>query len=67
MWKKKDSVVGVSLKPNLVWQHLVSTGQWKKVVVDVKVTSTEDMGKAFKEKDEKSSEWVTRKLERGRW
>ena len=30
------------------------------MVVDVKVTSTEDMNKAFKEKDDKYREWATR-------
>ena len=31
-----------------------------KVVVDVKVTSTDKMNEAFKEKDEKYQEWETR-------
>ena len=30
------------------------------MVVDVKVTSTEDMEKAFKENDDKYQEWATR-------
>ena len=34
-------------------------GEWRKVV-DVKVTSTEDLNEAFKEKDEKCREWATR-------
>ena len=32
---------------------------WRKVVVDVKVTSTDDMSKSFMEKDEKDCEWTT--------
>ena len=59
-WKEKGRVVGARLKPDLVWLHLVSTGQWKNVVVDVKVTSTDKMNEAFKEKDEKSREWATK-------
>ena len=34
-------------------------GQWRKVVVDVKVTSTDKMNEAFKEKDDKYREWTT--------
>ena len=36
------------------------SGDWRKAVVDVKVTSTDKMNKAFKEKDEKYREWATR-------
>ena len=42
-----------------MWLRRDAGGQWTKVVVDVKVTSTEDMEKAFKEKDEKYREWTT--------
>ena len=35
------------------------SGVWRKVVVDVKVTSTDDINKAFNEKDEKYSQWAT--------
>ena len=59
-WKDKGRVAGAKLKPDLVWLHRDTGGEWRKVVVDVKVTSTEDMNKAFKEKDEKYREWATR-------
>ena len=34
-------------------------GQWKKVVVDVKVTSMDRMNDEFKKKNDKYSEWTT--------
>ena len=34
-------------------------GQWKKVVVDVTVTSTDKMNDEFKKKDDKYREWTT--------
>ena len=34
--------------------------QWKKVVVDVKVTSTDNLNESFKVKDDKYREWTTR-------
>ena len=40
------------IKPDLVWLRRDTENESKKVVVDVKVTSTADMNKAFKEKDE---------------
>ena len=40
-WKDKGRVAGAKLKPDLVWLRRDSGGQWRKVVVDVKVTSTE--------------------------
>ena len=36
------------------------SGDWRKVVVDVKVTSTDNMTEAFKEKDDKYREWATK-------
>ena len=39
-------------------------GEWKKVVVDVKVTSTDKMNDAFKEKDEKYREWTYSRMSR---
>ena len=39
--------------PDLVWLRRESGGDWRKVVVDVKVTTTDDTNKAFKEKDDK--------------
>ena len=59
-WKDRGRVAGARIKPDLVWLRRDDGGQWTKVVVDVKVTSTEDMEKAFKEKDEKYREWTTR-------
>ena len=34
-------------------------GHWRKVVVDVKVTSTDKMNDAFKEKDDRYRKWAT--------
>ena len=54
-WKGKGRVAGARLKPDLVWLRCDS-GDWRKVVVDVKVTSTDQLNKAFKEKDDKYRE-----------
>ena len=59
-WKGKGRVVGARLRPDLVWLRRDTSDNWRKVVVDVKVTSTEDLNKAFKEKDDKYREWATR-------
>ena len=59
-WANKGRVAGSRLKPDLAWLRRDAGGEWTKVVADVKVTSTEDMEKAFKEKDEKYREWATR-------
>ena len=59
-WREKGRVAGAKLKPDLVWLRHDSGGQWRKVVVDVKITSTDDMSKSFKEKDDKYREWATR-------
>ena len=61
-WKHKGKIACVKLKPDLVWlwcEWRDSGGQWRKVVVDVKVTSTDNMNEAFKEKDEKNRSWAT--------
>ena len=58
-WKERGRVAGAKLKPDLVWLCRDSENEWRKVVVDVKVTSTEKMNEAFKEKDEKYREWAT--------
>ena len=57
--KGKGRVAGAKLRPDLVWLRRVPGGEWRKVVVDVKVTSTDDMNKALKEKDEKYRVWAT--------
>ena len=59
-WKGKGRVAGAMLKPDLVWLRRDQGGQWRKVVVDVKVTSTDKMNEAFKEKDDKYREWATK-------
>ena len=59
-WTEKGRVAGAKLKPDLVWLRRDTGAHWSKVVVDVKVTSTDDMNKAFKEKDDKYREWATR-------
>ena len=38
-------------KPDLVWLWSDSGGDWRKVVVDVKVASTDRLNDAFMEKD----------------
>ena len=58
-WKNKGRVRGARLKPDIVWLRC-DTGEWRKVVVDVKVTSTDKMSEAFKEKDDKYREWATK-------
>ena len=59
-WKSKGRVAGAKLKPDLVWLRREDGGQWKKVVVDVKITSTDKMNDSFRDKDEKYREWTTR-------
>ena len=59
-WKAKGRVAGARLKPDLVWLRRDSEGEWKKVVVEVKITSTDKLNEAFKEKDEKYREWATK-------
>ena len=58
-WREKGRVAGAKLKPDLVWLRRDSGDVWRKVVVDVKVTSTEDLNRAFKEKDDKYRKWAT--------
>ena len=58
-WKDKGRVAWAKLKPDLVWLRRDNGGEWRKVVVDVKLTSTDKMSEAFKEKDEKYREWAT--------
>ena len=43
-----------------MWLRRDSGGDWKKVVIDVKITSTDKMNEAFKEKDDKYREWTTK-------
>ena len=42
-----------------MWLRRDSGDQWKKVVVDVKVTSTDQSNKAFNENDDKYRNWAT--------
>ena len=53
---------GAKLRPDLVWLRRDSGDQWRKVVVDVKVTSTDKMNEAFKENDDKCREWATKEM-----
>ena len=59
-WKTQGRVAGAKLKPDLVWLRRDSGDEWRKVVVDVKITSTDKMTDAFREKDEKYREWTAR-------
>ena len=58
-WKEKGRVAGAKLKPDLVWLRRDPGDQWRKVVVDVKITSTEKMNDEFKKKDDKYRVWTT--------
>ena len=58
--KRTGRVAGAKLRPNLVWLRKDSGGEWRKVVVDAKVTSTDKMSKSFKENDDKYREWAGR-------
>ena len=51
---------GTMQRPDLVLLHQFSTVQWKIVVVNVKITSTDKMNEAFREKDELYREWATK-------
>ena len=57
-WSGRGRVRGAMLKPDIVWLRC-DAGEWRKVVVDVKVTSTDKLNEAFNEKDEKYREWAT--------
>ena len=57
-WKSKGRVTGAKLKPDLVWLRRDTEGDWRKVVVDVKVRSTDAMTQTFKENDDKYREWI---------
>ena len=52
-WRGRGLVHGARLKPDLVWLRRDSGGELKNVVAVVKVTSTDQMNKAFREKDDK--------------
>ena len=58
-WKSRGRVAGAKMKPDPVWLRREKGGQWRKVVVDVKITSTDKMNDEFKQKDEKYREWTT--------
>ena len=59
-WKGRGRVAGAKLKPDIVWLRRDTGDQWQKVVVDVKITSTDKMNEAFREKDNKYREWATK-------
>ena len=52
-WKGRGRVAGSRIKPDIVWLRRDARGDWRKVVVAVKITSTDKMNEAFSEKDEK--------------
>ena len=52
-WEAKGRVAGARLTPDLLWLRHDSGSDWLKVVVDVKITSTDKMNEAFREKDDK--------------
>ena len=59
MWKEKGRVPGAKLKPDLVWLRRDTGDQCRKVVVDVKTTSSDNMDEVFREKDDKYRVWTT--------
>ena len=66
-WKEKRRVSGAKLKLDLVWLRLENGGRLKKVVVDVKATSTDKTNDEFKKKDDKYREWTTQETLEKRW
>ena len=52
-WEAKGRVAGAKLKPDLVWLRRDTGNEWRKVVVDVKITSTDKMNQTITEKEEK--------------
>ena len=66
-WKEKGRVAGAKLKPDLVWLWKDAGDMWRKVVVDVKVTSTEDLNKAFQEKTRNMANGQQARQKRRRW
>ena len=56
----KGRVAGARLKPDLAWLRREAGGDWRKVVVAVKVTSTNNMNKAVKKNDVKYRELATK-------
>ena len=52
-WKDKGRVAGARLKPDLVWLRRDSGGGWRKVVVDVKITSTDKLNEHSKKRMKK--------------
>ena len=64
----KGPVSRAKLKPDLVWLRRDDGDGWKKVVVDVKITSTDDTNETFRETDENiESGRPHRNRERRRW
>ena len=66
-WSGGGRVRGARLKPDLVWLSCDSGGKWRKVVVNVNVTSTDKLNYAYKEKDEKYREWTIKETREKRW
>ena len=62
-WKERGRVAGAKLKPDLVWLLRDNGGEWLKVVVDVKITSTDKMNDSFRDKDEKFRIWATKDIQ----
>ena len=47
----------------MVWLRRDQGCQWKKVVVDVKIVSTDKMNETFREKDDKYREWTSKETQ----
>ena len=59
-WNEQCQVTGVKMRPDLVWVRRDFGRPVEKGLVDVKVTSTDNINNAFKEKDDKYREWTAK-------
>ena len=66
-WSGRVRIRGSRFKPDLVWLRCDSGGELGKVVVNVKVTSSDKMNEAFKEKDDKYREWTSKETGKRKW
>ena len=58
-WKEKGRVASARMKPDPVWLRHDSRDERLKIVVDMKVTSTDVVNGSFTEKDDKYRVWAT--------
>ena len=58
--KNKGRVAGATLNRDLVRLRREAEGEWRNVVVDVKITSADKMNETFVENDEKCRQSTTK-------